>query len=88
MTTNFIPAVELSPMPLARLSPTERVAAWLELLELGGTFSEAGLRRKIGEGGDFRSAFRDWNDRQMNDHDAMIRQMLEGLSKREQHDAL
>ena len=51
------------------------VSAWLDLGEACEQFLLAGLRREIGPGGDLRRAYREWYDRQMEEHDLTLARM-------------
>jgi hypothetical protein len=58
------------PTPSAR-----HIALWIDVMEASEQFLLAGLRRKIGAEGELRAAYRAWYERQMEEHDRMIRRM-------------
>ena len=83
MAGQLIPPPEMAPETSAALSPGERVAAYFELLELGAQFVAAGLARNLKPGEDVQTAFRKWYAKQMDEHDADLRHLLQELSRRE-----
>jgi hypothetical protein len=68
-------------------TPSQRVAAWVDLMNATEQFVLAGLRRDVGKEGDLHAAYRQWYDRQMEDHDATIAHMLSEMQRREKRHA-
>jgi hypothetical protein len=64
------------------LTPDQRVAAWVDLMDTTEEFLLAGLRREVGPGGDVREAYRCWWAQQMEQHDRAMRLMAENLYRR------
>jgi hypothetical protein len=52
-------------------------------MDLAHEILMAGLRHKVGPGGDVEAAYREWYAREMEEHDAMMRQMAANFSRRE-----
>jgi hypothetical protein len=52
-------------------------------MDLADDMVMAGLRHQIGPTGDLQAAYREWYAHQMEQHDAMMRSMVENLSRRE-----
>jgi hypothetical protein len=82
MAGQLIPPPELDPPVPDHLTPAERIALWMGVMDLCEQFLLAGLRREIGPDGDLRAAYRQWYATQMEEHDRMIKRMLEELSRR------
>ena len=73
---------DLSPQIPDHVTPTQRIAIWLDLLDASEKFLLAGLRREIGPDGDLKAAYRQWYKEQMKEHDKMMFHMMEEFSKR------
>jgi len=69
MSNRLIPPPNLAPQAQNAASPTERIAAWCDLMDTCEEFLLAGLRRKIGPDGDLQAAYRDWYQRQSAEKD-------------------
>jgi hypothetical protein len=82
MAGQLIPPPELA-LPVAdALTPTQRIALWMGVMNICEQFLLAGLRREIGSDGDRRDAYRQWYATRMDEHDQTMRRMLEELSRR------
>ena len=79
----LLPPPELDHEPPRNLTPAQRIELWAAGMDLAHEILMAGLRHKVGPDGDVEAAYREWYEREMEDHDAMMRQMLENLSRRE-----
>jgi hypothetical protein len=75
-------ANQLTPPPPPRDSH-ESVAAYLELLDIGDLFLRAGMRHQLGPDGDVDTAYREWNEQQMEADTRKTIHMLEELNLRE-----
>ena len=60
----------------------ERVALWSELLDACDQLLLAGLRRQVGPDGDIAAAYRAWHTKQLEEHDKMMRHLMEELNRR------
>jgi hypothetical protein len=86
MAGQLIPPPELAPPAPDGLTPAQRIALWVDLMDTCEQFLLAGLRRQVGPEGDVRAAHRHWYARQMEEHDrAMIRMMQEFERRRSAH---
>ncbi|MEX2212925.1 MAG: hypothetical protein WD768_02280 [Phycisphaeraceae bacterium] len=61
-------------------TPGQRVAMWIDLMRASDELLLAGLRRRIGPGGDVVAACRAWYEREMDERDA--RRLKEGVYPR------
>jgi hypothetical protein len=82
MATPLISPPELAPPTYENLTPTQRIAVWMGVMNVCEPFLLAGLRREIGPDGDLRAAYRRWYATRMEEHDETMRRMLEELSRR------
>jgi hypothetical protein len=82
MAGQLIPPPDLAPPIPEHLTPTERIALWIGLMNVCEQFLLAGLRREIGPAGDLQAAHRRWYVTQMEEHDRTMQRMLEELSRR------
>jgi citrate synthase len=83
MPDELIPPSEWMPTSRPGLTAGQRVEAWFELMEIAEQFHLAGLRHKIGPDGDLRAAVQEAYDREMEQHDEMMLNMLSELDRRE-----
>jgi hypothetical protein len=72
-----------SPRTVKGVTPEQRIALWAELVDACERVLIAGLRRRVGDSGDVRAAYRDWYARQCGEHETTIRNMLERLNQAE-----
>jgi hypothetical protein len=79
----LIPPPELDSDPPQNLTPGQRIELWAAGMDLAHEILMAGLRHKVGPGGDVQAAYREWYAREMEEHDAMMRQMAANFSRRE-----
>lgn len=87
MPNPLIPTPEHAPPSIRHLPVEKRIQLWFELLDESQALLLAGLRVKIGPEGDLHTAYREWNERHMADHERMLIAMAENLSRREsRHD--
>ena len=61
-------------------SAANRIALWLDLMRTSEKLLLAGLRRRIGEDGDMREAYRQWYAAQMLKHDEIIERIATRLA--------
>jgi hypothetical protein len=82
MVNRLIPPPGMEPSLPEHLTPDQRVAAWLDLMDASEALLLAGLRREIGPGGDLREAYRRWWIQQCHEHDQALRRLAENLYRR------
>jgi hypothetical protein len=82
MGSQLIPRQGMDPLGVRHLTSEQRFALWAEYMDLAHEMLMAGLRRKVGPSGDVEDAYRGWYERQMENHDAMMRKMAENLYQR------
>lgn len=87
MAGQLIPPPELAPTIPRGSTSQQRVEMWVDLVNACDQLLQAGLRYKIGPEGDFEAAYRDWYNRQADEHDRMILHMLQELANRERNQA-
>lgn len=85
MAGELLPPSELTPTLPANLTPQQRVALWVEWMDVCDEFLKSGLRRRIGPHGDLRTAYAAWYTAQMAEHDAMMLHMMEEFERRSKH---
>jgi hypothetical protein len=85
MAGQLIPPPELDPKSGKSLSFEQRISAWVDLLKLGDQFVLAGLRHRLGTETDLETAYREWYERKMEEHDRMMLQMLKEFDRRQRH---
>ncbi|TWT46004.1 hypothetical protein RAS1_24420 [Phycisphaerae bacterium RAS1] len=61
-------------------TPEQNTLLWFELTDLCESFLLAGLRREVGRNGNLEAAYRDWQRRQMGEHDRTLIRMLQRLA--------
>jgi hypothetical protein len=61
-------------------SAANRIALWLDLMRTTEKLLLAGLRRRIGQDGDIREAYRQWYAGQMREHDEIIERIAARLA--------
>jgi hypothetical protein len=82
MANQLLPPPDLAPpLPLGT-SAEQRIALWIDLMDACEQFLLAGLRRKVGGDGDIQAAYRTWYAAQMEEHDRMMRQLMERFAQR------
>jgi hypothetical protein len=64
------------------LTPQQAIAQWIDLLDACDQLVLAGLRREIGPDGDLQAAYREWYRKEMEEHDRMLRRMVESFEQR------
>ncbi len=82
MANQLIPPPGMEPSIPDHLTPDQRLAVWVDLMDTCEAFLLAGLRREVGPEGDVREAYRRWWARQTEDHDRDLRRMAENLYRR------
>jgi hypothetical protein len=83
MSGRLIPPRDLASPSVAHLPLAKRIEIWAELVDESEALLLAGLRAKVGPGGDLQAAYRQWYARHMEEHDRMLAAMCENLSRRE-----
>jgi hypothetical protein len=78
----LIPPPELDIEPRRDLTPAQRIKLWAAWMDRAHEMLMAGLRRKVGPDGDVEAAYREWYARQVEEHDAMMRQMAANFTRR------
>jgi hypothetical protein len=86
MRNQLIPPPELAPPSVKHLSLAKRIELWSELIDENEALLRAGLRARIGPGGDLKAAYREWFGRHLADRDRMQIALAENLSRREAQD--
>lgn len=71
------------PRTVNGVTPGQRIEQWADLVDSCEEVLLAGLRRKVGPGGDVKAAYREWYARRMDEHEATIRRMLQRLNEAE-----
>ncbi len=71
-----------SPLP-EDTTPEQGIRIWIDLMRACEQFLLAGLRREIGPEGDLRAAYRQWCAAQDEEHDRMIRHLVDEFNRRE-----
>jgi hypothetical protein len=78
----LLPPPELAPPRPDRLTREQRIKLWADLTDTCEEFLLVGLRRKIGPHGDLKAAYREWYERQMEEHDRTTMRTLQELARR------
>ena len=81
MVKQLLPDRDLAPSVPEGLTPEQRIALWVDLMETCDQFLFAGLRREVGPGGDVYAAYRRWYAERMEEHDRMWMQFAKNLSR-------
>lgn len=81
MVHQLLPPPDLAPPIPQGATPEQCIAAWVDLMHTCEQFLLAGLRREIGPDGDLRAAYRRWYAEQMEEHDRMVRRMVENFNR-------
>jgi hypothetical protein len=71
------------PKTVNGVTPGQRIEQWADLVDSCEVVLMAGLRRKVGPGGDVEAAYQEWYARQMAQHEMTLRRMLERLNEAE-----
>jgi hypothetical protein len=79
----LIPPPDVAPPSVKHLPLAKRIELWANLVDSCEVFLLAGLRSRVGPGGDLQTAYRDWYARRMDEHEQAQIQFLENLSRRE-----
>jgi hypothetical protein len=61
------------------LTPAERIALWADLVDASEELLKAGLRRKLLPGQTLEEAFREWLEREHEEHVRTLVRMREGI---------
>lgn len=81
MAGQLIPPPELAPSPRQNATPQERVRMWCDLMNTCEHLHLAGLRQKVGPTGDVQLAYRQWQDRQLQQHDEEMLGMMQRFAQ-------
>ncbi len=87
MAGQLIPPPGSEPTVPADATPGQCIRMWADVMDACEQFLLARLREEIGPDGDLKAAYRQWYGQQMEEHDRMIRQMVEEFNRRYQGDA-
>jgi hypothetical protein len=79
----LIPPPELAPPSIKHLPVEKRIQWWATLVDEGDALIRAGLRSRIGEGGNLQAAYQAWYDRYLEEHDRQLIAFAENLTRRE-----
>jgi hypothetical protein len=79
MVNQLIPPPEMEPSEPHPLTSEQRIALWAAGMDLAHEILMAGLRHKVGPKGDIVAAYREWYAQQVEEHDAMMRQLGENF---------
>jgi len=82
MAGQLIPPPELDPKSDRAVTPEMGVELWLDVLNCGEEFLLAGLRQRLGPDGDLAEGVRQNYARWLDEHDAMMRNMMLRLAER------
>ncbi len=82
MANRLIPPPGMDPPSPEHLTPDQRVALWVDLVDASEALLLAGLRREVGPDGDVRAAYRRWNAERLEEHDRAVRRAAENLYRR------
>jgi hypothetical protein len=82
MANRLIPPPELAPSVPRNLPPGRHIELWAEWLDTCDAFLLAGLRRKVGPGGDVQAAYRQWYADQMAEHDRTMLHLVQEFDRR------
>ncbi len=83
MANQLLPPVELAPTLPPGLTSAQKIEVWLDLMEACHQLLLAGLRHKVGPQGDVWAAYRQWSDRQAEEHERVVIHLLQELHRRE-----
>lgn len=82
MASPLIAPLQLAPAVRRDLTPEQRIAVWVDLMDTCEQFLLGGLRRRIGPEADLQAAFRAWYAKQMDEHDEMMIRMIREFDRR------
>jgi hypothetical protein len=80
MAGQLIPPPELTPLESHDVPDEQRLEQWRAVMYMAEQFLLAGMRERIGEEGDLMQAYREWYDRQMQEHDKVQIRALERVA--------
>ncbi len=83
MKNELVPPADFAPPSISHLPVRQRIELWAELVDESEALLIAGLKAKVGKGGDWQQAYREWYARRMEEHDRMQAQFAENLTRRE-----
>ena len=83
MKHELVPPADLAPPSISHLPLSQRIELWAQLVDESEALLIAGLKAKVGEGGDWHEAYRQWYARHMEEHDRMQIQFAKNLTRRE-----
>jgi hypothetical protein len=79
----LIPPPDLAPPSIKHLPVEKRIQWWATLVDEGDALIKAGLRARIGEGGNLQAAYQAWYARYLEEHDRRQISFAENLTHRE-----
>jgi hypothetical protein len=82
MEENPAAPADLAPTLLQDATPGQCVRAWIDVMRTCDQFLLAGLRQEIGPEGDLGAAYRQWYEKEMEEHDKMLLHMMEEFQRR------
>lgn len=83
MKNQLIPPPELAPPSVKHLPIETRIRLGQQLLADCNALLIAGIKARVGPEGDWQAAYREWYRRKMEEHDQMLVQYCENLTRRE-----
>lgn len=76
-------ALIMKTYPSTKTTPEQRVMLWADLVDACEQFLLMGLRRKVKSEKELQTAYRQWYQREREEHDRTVVHMLEELTRRE-----
>ena len=82
MAGQLIPPPGFEPKVPADATPQQCIRIWVDLMNACEQFLLARLREEISPDGDLKAAYGNWYREQMEEHDRMIRHMVDEFNRR------
>jgi len=87
MAGQLIPPPGLEPTMPAGLSVQQRIALWADLVDATEELVKVGLRNKLGPNGDVEKAFKEWYERECEEHDQVVMHMMREIRRKQSQHA-
>jgi hypothetical protein len=88
MSGEQVPPPDLAPAIPPGTTPEQTVEMWLDLLDTCEQLVLAGLAHRAGPGADIQALYRQWLEKQMEEHDRTMLRMMERFEERTQGRAI